>query len=170
LGILGLERTIGQEGFFDILDKGKLSVRAVWMVGLPKECGMGLSETKLVLFFLGLIGLCTFALTAGSLVSLGLFWRTCRRLNRFLSHADQAAQEAHRTLATTRQLMTRSDRAAARLEKAIHHGCGVVEDLLGQVDLACEKAQAFWAHRFGNGAHTRSRNGHRRFRWIGQRK
>ena len=111
-----------------------------------------MTEASLVPFFLGLIALCALPITLALFMTASALWRTSRRLDAFLSNSDKTLHEAHRTLGTARQLLARTDKAAARVESLIDKSCGVAEEVLEQIHFVKEKAHAFWSRQFGNGA------------------
>lgn len=62
---------------------------------------------------LALIAFCAVVTTLSLLVTANSLWRTSHRLDLLLCHGDAAVREARRALGSARQLLARTNRAAA---------------------------------------------------------
>ena len=119
-------------------------------------------ESSLGVLFLGLIGFCSVLITIASLITTRALWQASYQLNTLFSHGKKTLHETHQMVGTARQLLARTDKAAARVEGMIDKTCGVAESVLEQIDFVKEKTQTFWTRQFGNGTKPRSRNGQRK--------
>lgn len=121
-----------------------------------------MAESHAVVLLLGLVAACMVALTAVLLKAVGDLRRALRKLQRFLSHCDQTRLQAERTLGVARQLLSRADRAAGRVQGVVEKSCDAAESALEQFSILKGKVVSLWAGRAGNGgSHPRSRIVHR---------
>lgn len=121
-----------------------------------------MAESHAVVLLLGLVAACMAALTAVLLMAVGDLRRVLRQLQRFLSHCDSTRLEAERTLGVARQLLSRADRAAGRVQGVVEKSCEAAESALEQFSFLKGKVASLWTGRAGNGgSRSRSRNGHR---------
>ena len=91
-----------------------------------------MTESPLLVFLLALIAFCAVVVAVSLLVTANSLWKTSHRLDLFLSHGDEAAREAHRILGSARQILARTNRAAASVEGVVERACGFVQNFFGR--------------------------------------
>lgn len=92
-----------------------------------------MTDSPFLMFLLALIAFCAVVTALSLLFTANSLWKTSRRLDLLLSHGDEAVREAHRAMGSVRQLLIKTNRAAAHVEGVVDQACGFAQNLFGQL-------------------------------------
>ena len=116
----------------------------------------------LVMTFLVVVSACALVMTVTIVIAAKDLRRTMRRMNTLLTQCDHTIQDARRTLGKAHEVVARTNQAARHIEGVIHKACEAASEAIERVTVFKERTEEWWTERFGNGARSGPRHGHKR--------
>jgi hypothetical protein len=121
-----------------------------------------MTDPSLSAALLGVIAVCTVALTACVWTTARALRAALRRLDTVLPEAAHVLREARHALRQTRRLLARGDNAGRHVEAVVLRACEAASDALERLTRVREAATHLFAARTGNGTRGEPRPNHRR--------